>query len=54
MGGSVSEASVQVPEPIRARTVRFGADRIVLLRHGRVEAIGSLGDLDRTHGHLFA
>jgi ABC-type multidrug transport system fused ATPase/permease subunit len=30
------------------------ADRIVLLRHGRVEAIGSLDELDHAHGHLFA
>jgi len=30
------------------------ADRIVVLRHGRVDAIGSLAELDRAHGHLFA
>ncbi len=30
------------------------ADRIVVLRHGRVDAIGPLDDLDRTYGHLFA
>ena len=30
------------------------ADKIVLLRHGRVEAIGSLPELERPYGHLFA
>jgi len=30
------------------------ADRVVVLRHGRVAAIGSLPELDREFGHLFA
>jgi hypothetical protein len=35
VGGSVSEEEVQVPEPTRARTVTFGADRILLLPGSR-------------------
>lgn len=35
VGGSVAEEDVQSPEPARARTVRFGADRVVLLPGSR-------------------
>jgi catechol 2,3-dioxygenase-like lactoylglutathione lyase family enzyme len=35
VGGSLSEEHVQVPESTRARTVRFDADRIVLLPGSR-------------------
>jgi hypothetical protein len=34
-GGSVSEEQVEVPERTRARAVRFGADRILLLPGSR-------------------
>ena len=35
VGGSVSEEDVQIPEPVRTRTVTFGADRILLLPGSR-------------------
>ena len=35
VGGSVSEEDVQVPEPVRIRTVTFGAARILLLPGSR-------------------
>ena len=35
VGGSMSEEQVEVPKPTRARTVTFGADRILLLPESR-------------------
>jgi hypothetical protein len=40
VGGSVSEEHVQVPESTRARTVTFGADRILLLPGSRQRLSG--------------
>lgn len=40
VGGSVSEEDVHVPEPIRARTVTFGTDRILLLPGSRQRLSG--------------
>jgi hypothetical protein len=35
VGGTVSEETVQVPEPVRTRTVAFGGDRILLFPGSR-------------------
>jgi catechol 2,3-dioxygenase-like lactoylglutathione lyase family enzyme len=40
VGGSVSAADVQVPEPARVRTVTFGADRVLLLPGSRQRLSG--------------